>query len=234
MWLRDSSLVARRATSTVTGVDLERGARRSAPALESAAARHDHPARPRGRAARRRRAVPLGRRPRRRRRLPAHAARSRCASTRRSPRSSAAARDRRVGRRARCCAGVIADGDLPVIRDGRRARRRARERRRHARRARRRRRPRPTAAPARSTRCGRAAGHDARPRDGPRPRLRRRGRRRGEVDARPPACWPIRAPAGATYLDVRVPERVAAGGLGPVEPSRAPRRPATLRPSTVG
>ena len=36
--------------------------------------------------------------------------------------------------------------------------------------------------------------------------------------------------AGATYLDLRVPERVAAGGLGPVEPEAdADRLPLTLK-----
>ena len=37
--------------------------------------------------------------------------------------------------------------------------------------------------------------------------------------------------AGATYLDLRVPERVAAGGLGPVpeaDPAADHRRPSTL------
>ena len=32
--------------------------------------------------------------------------------------------------------------------------------------------------------------------------------------------------AGAIYLDLRVPERVAAGGLGPVEPEPTPTPPA--------
>ena len=43
--------------------------------------------------------------------------------------------------------------------------------------------------------------------------------------------------AGATYLDVRIPERVAAGGLGPVpEPTPSDDATLTLRdqPSTVG
>ena len=31
--------------------------------------------------------------------------------------------------------------------------------------------------------------------------------------------------AGATYLDLRVPERVAAGGLGPIEPEATPAGP---------
>ena len=41
--------------------------------------------------------------------------------------------------------------------------------------------------------------------------------------------------AGATYLDLRVPKVVAAGGVGPVTPEPTPtadRR--TIEPSTVG
>jgi cell division protein FtsQ len=36
--------------------------------------------------------------------------------------------------------------------------------------------------------------------------------------------------AGATYLDLRVPERVAAGGLGPVEPEATPVAPTNPQP----
>jgi cell division protein FtsQ len=36
--------------------------------------------------------------------------------------------------------------------------------------------------------------------------------------------------AGATYLDLRVPERVAAGGLGPIEPEATPTAPTDPQP----
>ena len=47
--------------------------------------------------------------------------------------------------------------------------------------------------------------------------------------SRRPACWPAPEAAGATYLDLRIPERVAAGGLGPV--STPTRRDPGTRPS---
>ncbi len=47
--------------------------------------------------------------------------------------------------------------------------------------------------------------------------LRRRLRRRPPSGPARPASWPTRPPQGATYLDLREPGRVSAGGLGPVD-----------------
>ena len=68
---------------------------------------------------------------------------------------------------------------------------------------------------------------DARPARRARADLRQRRRRPRRSGARRPGCWPRTPPPGATYLDLRVPKLVAAGGVGPVpdpdpEPTPAP------------
>ena len=172
LWLRDSCLVARRATSQITGVTASDGDAGRARALEARGARDDHAARPRRtRCATRSRAVPLGRRPARSR----PTSRTRCAIQviERQP-VAALATGRRSGpghrRRASCCAASRADRDLPSsIRHGatpagdrvtdRRALARARDRRRRARRA---------AAPHRASSTSGRRGVIVDLRDGPR------------------------------------------------------------------
>ena len=48
------------------------------------------------------------------------------------------------------------------------------------------------------------------------------GEEAGRNGPRRPASWPRSPARGATYLDLRIPGRVAAGGLAPIEPEPTP------------
>ena len=125
--------------------------------------------------------------------------------------------------------GVVADEDLPVIRmDVAPAGDRVGNANTLTALSDLRRRARPSCASA-STALDRPEGHDARARRRARPDLRRQRRssRRKWLAAARVLADP--SSAGATYLDVRIPERVAAGGLGPVPEPTPPDSDPPLR-----
>ena len=227
LWLRDSRLVAVDQV-TVTGVSGPEAPRVRA-ALEGAARDmttlhvRDGPAADRGRA------LPGGRGRRRARRLPARPADRRPRARRRRPRWPPAAE--RVP--------VAADGTL--LRGSsteRPAASPSRRRRPAGRRS-------PTARAGRSWRCSPPrpprAARPGQPRLRGAPGLTGRSRRPGRcTSAAPSGCaakWTAaarvladRSSAGATYLDVRLPERAAAGGLVATRRRRAAGDRAAGRP----
>ena len=211
--------------------------RRSRAALEAAALRHDHAARARRtRCATRSRSSPRSRASTVQTRLPAQADASRCSSaspvaaleTGGRPRSPVTGDGRRPARRHAPTRPADASGSTRAAPASRVTDRRtlgalavagaapARLLRAH---------------PTRSSSSAQRLTLDAARR--PRPGLRLDAATRARSGSRPPASWPIRAPPGATYLDLRIPERVAAGGLGAGRPgARADRQ--TPNPQPVG
>ena len=125
--------------------------------------------------------------------------------------------------------GVTAERDLPsLVLDSAGDRPEAHRPARAARAGDRRRRPRRAAARARASSTSASAAWSSSLEDGPNwcsvptPTRARSGSRRR-------ACWPRARPPGATYLDLRIPGRVAAGGLAPVEPEPTRTRTLNLR-----
>ena len=132
------------------------------------------------------RPVLLGRRPPGRGRLPAHAAGSACSSTRRSPCSLSGDREIAASGDGLLLRGVVADGDLPVIKmDAPPAGDRVGNAQHAHRAGDRRRRARPPPPPDRPA-VDRPAGDDARARRRARPDLRRRVRSTPQVARRDP------------------------------------------------
>ena len=88
-------------------------------------------------------------------------------------------------------------------------------------------------AQARAAPVDRAEGDDALAHRRPGSDLRRRRRRGAQVARGGPGAGRSPDAAGATYLDLRIPERVAAGGLGPVTAETPTPTPEAAQPSTL-